>query len=101
MSLWVVVASVLLSPVLVMACSCVEVPQREAFQDAAVVFRGRVAQINHLRFVPTGDSVRIEPEPNPPAVNDHTLVRLDVVTYAGKAESNVPSRYTHCQTVDV
>lgn len=56
-------------------------PQREAFRHAAVVFRGRVSQINHLRFLPDGDSVRIEPELNPAAVNDHTLVSFDVITY--------------------
>jgi hypothetical protein len=78
---WLVIASIALSPGPAISCECAEMPQREAFQHAAVVFRGRVTQINHLRFVPDGDSVRVEIELSPPAVNDHTLVSFDVVTY--------------------
>src|SRR4051794_4523005 len=75
-------------------CECANnFPQRESLRFAAVVFRGRVIQIEHLRFVFTQNSFQLEPELHPPKVDDHTLVTFAVKTYWKGAVTSVMKVY--------
>ncbi len=60
------------------ACECSEIPQRTAYRRAAVVFRGKVVNIQHMNLVEVRNPKTGKPELQPPSLDDHTLVTFDV-----------------------
>lgn len=60
------------------ACECIEIPQRDAFKGALVIFRGKVKEIEHMTLLEALDPRTGKLEARPPLQDDHTIVTFDV-----------------------
>lgn len=65
-------------PVVIFGCECVEVPPASAFAGAAVVFSGRVQQVQHAVLVESVNPETGKGELRPPEQGDLTLVTFSV-----------------------
>lgn len=61
-----------------LACTCIEVPQKTALHSAVAVFQGKATKVEHMDMVEAFDPVSGKVEKRPPKVDDYTVVTFRV-----------------------